>query len=215
MILFFFYKNILFTLPQFYYAFNTKYSRQSIYQDWLISFFNSLFTTFSIGQYSLLEKDIDVKKNEDMLPNVFLYFYGQRNFIFNIYTFIGWIFTGILESIIIFAFIYIIDQTAYLYTGFHESNYELVSTIICTVIIVHIQLKLYLRTYHYNSISFPGYLFFGFIFYFAYIAAASYGSGFFFYYSLSVIWFHPGFWLIVFFMNMSLFLISLMFKQFR
>ena len=44
MIIYFFYKNMLFTLPQFYYAFQNGFSANSIYEDWYLSLYNMIFT---------------------------------------------------------------------------------------------------------------------------------------------------------------------------
>lgn len=65
MIVFFFYKNILFTLGQFFYAFFNQFSRQSLYNDWLITFFNMTFTTFGIGVFALLEQDVRSRPCEE------------------------------------------------------------------------------------------------------------------------------------------------------
>ena len=45
MILYFFYKNMLFTLPQFLFAFYNGFSGQTIFEDWYVSFYNLLFTS--------------------------------------------------------------------------------------------------------------------------------------------------------------------------
>lgn len=45
MILYFFYKNFLFTIPQFYYAFYAAFSGQTLYDDWFVSLYNLVFTS--------------------------------------------------------------------------------------------------------------------------------------------------------------------------
>lgn len=44
MILYFFYKNMLFTVPQLVFAFYTGYSGQTAYDDFYIALYNLLFT---------------------------------------------------------------------------------------------------------------------------------------------------------------------------
>jgi len=61
MILYFFYKNMLFTLPQFYFAFVNGFSAQTIYDDYYVSTYNLVFTAFPLGTKAVLEKDIDYK----------------------------------------------------------------------------------------------------------------------------------------------------------
>ena len=48
MVLYFFYKNFIMTLPQFMYAFYCGYSGSTIYEDFYISFFNLAFTIFPL-----------------------------------------------------------------------------------------------------------------------------------------------------------------------
>jgi magnesium-transporting ATPase (P-type) len=58
MILFFFYKNLIFTLPQFYFAFLTAYSGQTIFDAWYIALYNILFTAIPLLIRAVLEQDI-------------------------------------------------------------------------------------------------------------------------------------------------------------
>jgi P-type E1-E2 ATPase len=48
LILYFFYKNIVFTLPQFMYAFVTGYSGETIYDDYYITCYNMVFTALPL-----------------------------------------------------------------------------------------------------------------------------------------------------------------------
>ena len=48
LILYFFYKNVIFTIPQVYFAFVSDFSAQTIFDDWYISFYNLFFTSIPI-----------------------------------------------------------------------------------------------------------------------------------------------------------------------
>lgn len=48
MILYFFYKNMVFTMPQVIYSFYNIGSGQSIYQSWAITLYNLAFTFFPV-----------------------------------------------------------------------------------------------------------------------------------------------------------------------
>ena len=61
MILYFFYKNMLFTLPQFYFAFINGFSAQTFYDDYYVTLYNLIFTAFPLGVKAVLEKDVDYK----------------------------------------------------------------------------------------------------------------------------------------------------------
>lgn len=61
LILYFFYKNVVFTLPQFFFAFSNGLSGMSFYDDWYITFFNILFTSLPLVVKAVLELDIPEK----------------------------------------------------------------------------------------------------------------------------------------------------------
>ena len=104
LILYFFYKNIVFTLPQLYFAFINGYSGQTIYDSWYISFYNLFFTSLPLFAKAVFDLDInptiDGVYYKKYLP--LLYYVGQRSVIFNTKTFLYWIFTGIFHSLVIF-----------------------------------------------------------------------------------------------------------------
>lgn len=59
MILYFFYKNMLFTIPQFVYAFYCGYSGQTIFDDVYISLYNLFFTSLPLVVRAILEQDVN------------------------------------------------------------------------------------------------------------------------------------------------------------
>eukprot|EP00831_Metopus_contortus_P067497 TRINITY_DN6024_c0_g1_i3.p1 TRINITY_DN6024_c0_g1~~TRINITY_DN6024_c0_g1_i3.p1 ORF type:complete len:735 (-),score=91.35 TRINITY_DN6024_c0_g1_i3:486-2690(-) len=86
MILYFFYKNAVFTLPQFYFAFLSGFSGQTIYDSWYISMYNLFFTCFPLLFKALLEHDVHhIQDRRLPLNKIFpkLYYVGQSNQIFN------------------------------------------------------------------------------------------------------------------------------------
>jgi hypothetical protein len=58
MILYFFYKNMLFTVPQFLFAFYCGYSGQTVFEDWYVSFFNLFFTSIPLIVRAVFEQDV-------------------------------------------------------------------------------------------------------------------------------------------------------------
>ena len=74
MIIYFFYKNFVFTLIHFFYAFFCLGSGQSIIDDWFITFYNLVFTSLPLGVRACSDFDLlptDGKLVDEMLP--FLY----------------------------------------------------------------------------------------------------------------------------------------------
>ena len=102
-ILYFFYKNFVFTLVQFVYGFYTNFSGQTIIDDWYIAFYNLIFTALPLGARAIIDYDlrpedgIIVKK---MMP--YLYAEIKRNPIFNTLTFFLYLTKGTIHCIINF-----------------------------------------------------------------------------------------------------------------
>jgi phospholipid-transporting ATPase len=59
MILYFFYKNLVMTLPHFLFAFNNGFSGQTIYDDWYIALFNMGFTAWPLAWRAMLDQDVN------------------------------------------------------------------------------------------------------------------------------------------------------------
>ncbi|CAI2359865.1 unnamed protein product [Moneuplotes crassus] len=119
LILYFFYKNVIFTIPQVYFAFISDFSAQTIFDDWYISFYNLFFTSMPIMLRSIFETDIDwqvwnrnhkqdaedhrVTKREiirNLTPR--LYYIGNRKTIFTYKNYAIWLCISITHSIIAF-----------------------------------------------------------------------------------------------------------------
>lgn len=214
-ILFYFYKNILFTMCQFYFGFTNLFSRQSLFNDWAISFFNSAFTGYSLLFYGVFEKDIKTSFNDSLLPQTFLYFFGQRNLGFNKYNFFGAIVIAFSESAFIFLFIYFLDMQTDIFSFYRENNYEMVSTLVYATIIFQIQFKLCIYTKNYSILMILGYAVLGFGVYLAYIMTGHLVHSLSFYMTGKMIWLNPNFYLVLFLINASLFFTNFLFLQVR
>jgi len=46
LVLYFFYKNLLFTTPHLMFTYMTMFSGQTVFDEWFISFYNAFFTAF-------------------------------------------------------------------------------------------------------------------------------------------------------------------------
>ena len=111
-ILYFFYKNFVFTFLQFVYGFYCNFTGQTIIDDWFITLFNLLFTSLPLGARALL--DHDVKPNDGdiiylMLP--FLYAENRDNPQFTMRSFFLTLLRGTIHSLINFFFVvYMLDE---------------------------------------------------------------------------------------------------------
>jgi len=112
-ILYFFYKNFVFTFLQFIFGFYCNFTGQTIIDDWYITLFNLLFTSLPLGARALLDHDVKPDDGEIvylMLP--FLYLENRENPIFTIKKFFLSLVKGTVHSLINFFWvIYVMDES--------------------------------------------------------------------------------------------------------
>ena len=104
-ILYFFYKNFVFTLVQFIYGFYTNFSGQTIIDDWYISFYNLIFTSLPLGARALLDIDLRPEDGEivkKLIP--FIYAELKKFPIFNKKIFFLYLFKGTIHCLINYFF---------------------------------------------------------------------------------------------------------------
>ena len=100
MIHYFYFKNIAFALPHFFYVFYNQWSGQTIYDDYYITFFNLIFTAWPVLIRATFDQDLYYKKwtrhdnhvdasHKTLFENKLLkrfyphlYYVGQKNVIF-------------------------------------------------------------------------------------------------------------------------------------
>ena len=59
LVLYFFYKNMVMTLPHLYFSFSNGFSGQTIFDDFYISFYNLFFTSWPLVIKAAFEQDIN------------------------------------------------------------------------------------------------------------------------------------------------------------
>ena len=104
MILYFFYKNFVFTLSQFYFSFFCLASGQTFFDDWYITCFNLIFTAFPLAVSAITDSDIDLNDIKIVKKNLALLYKENRD-THRIFSFTGFsfiIFKGIIISLIIY-----------------------------------------------------------------------------------------------------------------
>lgn len=107
MILYFFYKNMIFTIPQIVFCFFNGYSGQSIFDDWYISSYNLAFTSLPLIIRAVFDQDLHYvawengnnglsMKMQEELRNYypFLYYVGQKGKLFTLGNLLFWILNG-------------------------------------------------------------------------------------------------------------------------
>ncbi len=180
MILYFFYKNMIFTIPQFYYAFLCAYSGTSIYDDYYISMYNLLFTSIPLLVWAILDHDLYYKKwykthsntqekvgvdqkCKEMMPQ--FYYISQRNLNFTPYTFLQWIVHGLLYALIVFTIHTLLIGDVTMSSDGDTTDIWYVSITLYTTIVAIVTLRIILYTRFWTWISYVAILIFTVILY--------------------------------------------------
>ena len=104
MIIYFFYKNFVFSIIQFVFAFFNMASGQTIIDDWFITFYNLVFTALPLGVQALTDFDVlesDSEQVKKFMP--FLYRESREiHPIFSLWRFTFNLIKGFLFAIVIF-----------------------------------------------------------------------------------------------------------------
>ena len=166
MVIYFFYKNFVFTIIHFFFGFLNDFSGQTIIDDWFITLYNLLFTSLPLGVRGILDitlKPEDGKIVELLMP--FLYKEQRENPIFTIKRFILSLFKGVIHAILNY-FITIYTSNIIINKDGFESNLWVISVCLYTNILLIVTADLIILTkYH----TFLNWIFIIFITIFLYI----------------------------------------------
>ncbi|KAA8530237.1 hypothetical protein F0562_004946 [Nyssa sinensis] len=101
MICYFFYKNIAFGFTLFWFEAHASFSGQPAYNDWYMSFYNVFFTSLPVIALGVFDQDVSGRL---CLKYPLLYQEGVQNILFSWPRILGWMFNGVISSMIIFIF---------------------------------------------------------------------------------------------------------------
>jgi phospholipid-transporting ATPase len=200
LILYFFYKNVVFTMPQFFYAFFCFFSGQSFYDDWYIVCYNLVFTSIPLGLKALFETDVHHIK-DNMLPlnrvYPYLYYQGQGNQIFNTKAMIFYLVYGLFHSCVTFflplAFVWNIIITE----DGKTPDYCIFGLISMTTTVIVVTLKLFNFERFFSWINIIGFAIFGFGLYIIVQWSSQFSSIFKVYRSIKTLYSSPVYYLSV------------------
>ena len=149
MIVYFFYKNFVFTIIHFFYGFINDFSGQTIIEDWFISLFNLIFTSIPLAARGIL--DISLKPEDGIIVQIlipYLYKEQRENPHFNIKNFLLNLLKGIFHSLInYFVGIYTINDL--IDKEGHDSNLWVISNVLYTNVLLIVSLDMIIFTqYH-------------------------------------------------------------------
>ncbi|KAL5980614.1 Phospholipid-transporting ATPase 3 [Asimina triloba] len=98
---YFFYKNLTFTLTQFWFTFQTGFSGQRFYDDWFQSLYNVIFTALPVIILGLFDQDVSASLSKKY-PQ--LYKEGIRNAFFKWRVVAEWAFFSVFQSLVLYYF---------------------------------------------------------------------------------------------------------------
>ena len=142
MILYFFFKNFVFTIIQFYFSFVCLASGQTFIDDWYITCYNLVFTAIPLCIAALSDSDIDIKDGKEKKNLSLLYKENRDKYkIFSFKHFIFKLIKAIIISLIIFSFCL---NNEILAKGRNRNIWYLsLKTYVSILIVVSINLMLY------------------------------------------------------------------------
>ena len=166
MILYFFYKNMIFTMPQVVFCWFNGFSGQSVFDDWYITFYNLAFTSFPLVVRALFDQDIYYKKwaeggsatAGELVTTTnyvskeyysYLYYVGQQGLLFTVKNLLWWIFQGMVYGIAMFWVILtcLDDQSMNSDGQMVDLWYISITVYTCIILIVDLKLALHTKTW--------------------------------------------------------------------
>ncbi|XP_026185679.1 phospholipid-transporting ATPase IG isoform X2 [Mastacembelus armatus] len=147
---YFFYKNLCFILPQFLYQFFCGYSQQPLYDAAYLTMYNICFTSMPILAYSLLEQHICI---DVLLENASLYREIAKNAMLRWGPFLKWTLLGVFHGLLFFFGVRLLFCNPALQDNGQVFGNWSYGTIVFTVLVFTVTLKLALDTRHWTWIN--------------------------------------------------------------
>ncbi len=150
MILYFFFKNFVFTIPHFFYGFYNKFSGQTVYDDWFISLYNMIFTAVPLGARAA--SDFDLLPDDGFVIDKMMPFLYNENRIFPKFTKLTFC-LNLLRSFIFGAAVFILTILPLNESGIDSEGYTadlwFMSTNVFTIVIILVSLRIILVQRHF------------------------------------------------------------------
>ncbi|EGC28908.1 hypothetical protein DICPUDRAFT_51588 [Dictyostelium purpureum] len=148
-----FYKNMSFTLCLLWFSFNSLFTGQTIFDSWIITFYNILFTSLPPFFYGLFEKDID----EDSIlqyPNLYKSIHSSP--ILSKKSFFIWNICGLWHSLVTFFGIKFLFDNDVMSANGHVAGIWTLGTLVATCSILTVNCRMAIETKLWNYITLIG-----------------------------------------------------------
>ena len=147
LILYMFYKNVIYVLPIFYYGILSEFSGTSFYNNIMYQLYNIFFTGFPIGWYCLFDWQ---HPKEKFLSDPYLYRIGLRNQCFNGVVFWRWYLYAVWQSAVILylSFVTFNESTGIAYNGDNiGDSLDYTGSFIIMSIVILVNTKIFISTH--------------------------------------------------------------------
>ena len=176
LILYFFYKNFVFSIVQFVYGFCCMGSGQTIIDDWFITLYNLVFTALPLGVQAIT--DFDVLESDDKLISKFMPFLYKESReiypVFNLFKFVFSLTKGFVAAFVIFYVVCYCDLGSEINKRGDYGTLWYMSFKTYTCIIISVNMTLFLNM-RYITFLFPLIMIVtSFIFYFIFIVIVNF-----------------------------------------
>lgn len=174
---------MVFTIPQFFFAFISAFSGQSIFDDWYISLYNLVFTCFPLLIRGIFDQDIYYKYRVPLKDKGFrikesskvkeqysnLYFMSQKNLLFTKVRFSLFLIEGLLNGLFIFLTHYFAFNWVILNKSGYSCDFWIFSISMFTSTVFIANMKLSIITQNWTILNWVALLGTSFATYFIYI----------------------------------------------
>ncbi|KYQ93719.1 transmembrane protein [Tieghemostelium lacteum] len=150
-----FYKNMSFTLCLLWYSFTNCFTGQTLFDSWIITFYNILFTSLPPFFYGLFEKDVD---EESILENPMLYKNLQKREVLSKRSFLIWNLAGLWHSLVIFFGTKFLFSNDVMDASGHTAGIWTLGTIVATTSILTVNFRMSIEIKTWNIFNLFGIL---------------------------------------------------------
>eukprot|EP00742_Colponemidia_sp_Colp-10_P004432 GILJ01004732.1.p1 GENE.GILJ01004732.1~~GILJ01004732.1.p1 ORF type:complete len:1202 (-),score=174.20 GILJ01004732.1:68-3673(-) len=153
-ILYFFYKNIAFTLCQFWFGFMNGFSAQTVFEDWYLTLYNTIFTAIGLVVRAVLEQDVNPHDSayiKSVFPKLYSESQGNKHFTYS--KFWNWFIFGVYHSLVVFLVpMFVFTNPALSSSGYTVGLWDFSLTVYSCVVLV-VTLKLALDTEYWTWVT--------------------------------------------------------------
>ena len=151
LILFSFYKNMAFSLTQFWFGFYNGFSGQTLYDSWYLAIYNVTSTSVPIMVTALFDQDVDRAMSMRYPP---LYLKGIRNGSFNGPLLFRWLSLAVLHSVVLFFVPVTVIGDDIMHSDGQAHGIWLLGTVCYSCAVVIMAFKVGLETHYWTWLSF-------------------------------------------------------------